>query len=166
MNQTNALSRLDGIKILKDIHITGTGSITINLLKVIGTVKITEQYAEILSIVSLLNATNVYIDLWDGTVSKDLSLDGAVLSGLPVESFFTKDLDSSKILSVFDASECNFSEIIKSKDIGVPFVISAKHGVDTFLRLNLTTTDTPIDFIIEAVFKFERTGGRSNLLFV
>jgi len=153
------------ITISKTIRVTGTGAIVANLLRVFGNVRIVDQSAVILAVTTLTNATNVYASLYDGTLDKDLTADGAVLSGLPVGSMFLKDQDITQAYSVLDASECQVNEILQDNKAGKPFTVTQKTGVDTFMRLHLTTTDAPVDFTVFVKFIFHKFDG-SNLVFV
>ena len=156
----------DEISINKNIRILGTGAITQNILQVFGSVRIMEQYFIIKSITSLNNATNLYADAHDGTDTELLTADGAILSGCMIDSMFTKDLEDSQIFSVCDCSQVRVNEITKEKYIGKPFIVTQKRLENTFIRLHLTTSDTPIDFILGVLFKFQRLGIGSNLVFV
>ena len=147
-------------------RITGTGALTASLLQFTGSVQIIEQYAKIVSKTTLTNATAVYADIWDGTVPTDLTLDGAVISGFSVESFFLKDQLASQTYSVLNADQARLSEVADSKKAGRPFIINAKPAVDNFIRFHLTTTDAPIDFTMEVHFTYRRLTANSSLAFV
>ena len=150
----------------KTVRVTGTGALAANILQVFGSVRIIEQFAVLKSITSLINATNVYADAYDGTNTELLTSDGAVLSGVSVGSLFTKDKDNTNIYSVSDASQVRVNEVLADKNVGKPFTVTQKNGADTFIRFHLTTTDTPVDFMMEVVFIFERHGSGSNLVFL
>lgn len=154
------------VEIIKELTISAAaGSHAINVFKLTGSVRIIEQVAEITEITTLTNCTGMYADLWDGTVSKSLTADGAVISGVPVGTMFTKDKDIAEIYSVSDASECQVSEVTTEEEFGRPFNITQKSGVDTFIRFHLTTTDDPISF--KMLLKFVYTpldGGCLELL--
>lgn len=162
----NGFGNGDEITIKKTLRVTGTGAITANVLQVYGNIRITEQYATIKSITTLVNATNVYADVYDGTNTIDVTADGAVLSGFPAESFFTKDKDSSETYTASKSDEVRFTEVSNESVVGKPFTVTQKNGADTFIRLHLTTTDTPVDFEIDIVFKYERLCVCSNLVFL
>ena len=86
--------------ISKLIRVVGTGSIVAPLLKLVGSVRVLEQYAIITAVTTLVNATAIYATLYDGTVSIDLTADGAVLSGAPVGTMFLKDQLAANAYSV------------------------------------------------------------------
>jgi hypothetical protein len=153
-------------KISKSLRVTGTGSITANVLKVIGTVNVISQYATLTNVVTLNNATGVYADVYDGTASLDLTADGAVLSGMVVGAFFTKDKDSSEVYTVSNADQVRKTEVTAEADIGKPFTITQKKDTDTFIRFHLTTTDNPVDFTMEVVFKYEVLSPGATLVFL
>ena len=140
--------------ISKLVRVTGTGSIVASLLQLVGSVRIIEQYAIITDITTLNNATAIYATIYDGTVSIDLTADGIVLSGAPVGTMFLKDQLAANAYSVNISDQCRMNEVIDTKKAGRPFTVTQKNGVDTFLRLHLTTTDAPVDFTVFVVFKY------------
>ena len=148
------MGRSAGYHIDKEITVTGTGAITANVLQLVGTVVITNQWAEITEITTLTNLTGMYADLYDGTNIINLTADGAILSGMPVGTFFTKDKVSSETYSVNDASQARMLETLIDKKSGRPFTITQKDGVDTFIRLHLTTTDAPVSFKVKVHFEY------------
>lgn len=154
------------IKIEKTFRIVGTGSLAPDVLKVTGTVRILEQYATITSVTTLNNATGVYADTHDGTNVINLTADGSVLSGCPVDSFFTKDKDSSETYSVAKADQVRMNEVSNEDAVGTPFTITNKNNTDTFIRFHLTTTDNPVDFTIKIVFKYNPLSPNSELEFL
>ena len=159
------LVRSSGFQIEKILRVTGTGAISANVLQLTGTVRVLNQWAEIMSITTLNNLTNAYASLYDGTLNKNLTADGLTLSGAPVGSWFTKDKVLSQPYSANIADECRILETTEDKRAGRPFTITAKNGSDTFVRFNLTTTDNPVDFIMMIWFEWlPRNGG--NLVFL
>jgi hypothetical protein len=156
-----AVQRLGGIEtICEDLHITGTGSLSAKIYQLHGSIRVLDQWALITEVTTLTNATGVYGDLWDGTVSKPITAiaPGAVLSGFSVGSYMGKDQLKSASMTVADASECQVIEA--SNRFAQPFTIMQKTGdVDTFVRLNLTTTDSPIDFKATVYFLWKPLDG-------
>lgn len=154
------------IKISKSVRVTGTGALTANVLQVVGTVNIISQYATITSVTTLTNATGVYATAYDGTNSIDLTADGAVLSGFPVGSFFTKDKDSTETYTASKADQVRKTEVTAEADIGKPFTVTQKNATDTFIRFHLTTTDSPVDFTMHVIFKYEPLSPGASLVFL
>jgi hypothetical protein len=152
--------------IQKTLRVIGTGSITANVLQITGTVRVIQQYATITSVTSLNNATGVYADAYDGTNAEILTADGAVLSGCPVNTFFTKDKDSSETYTVSKADQIRKTEVSAEAEIGLPFTLTQPYEIDSFIRLHLTTTDTPVDFKIHVVFKYLPLSPGSKLVFL
>jgi hypothetical protein len=150
----------------KTIRIQANNEIkSINVLQFIGTVEIISQYAEILSVINASNMTNVYADIWDGTNSKNLtkSSPGADFSGLCAGSFISKLGSITEEYEVNIATENRISDIDPG-DVGQPFLITAKNGVDNFIRLNFTT-NTILDFVMKVFFKYRIiNGGSLNFL--
>ena len=151
-----------GRKIKVSANITGNNnSYNVNVFQITGTVRILDQFAIITSITDLTNMTAVYADLWDGTNSEALTANGAVLSGAPVGTFFTKDKDVTEIYSVMKADQCRVNEVTADKNIGKPFTVTQKNGVNTYIRFNYTT-NTTLDFNMDIYFIYELMDG-SNL---
>jgi hypothetical protein len=152
------LSR-DGRIIETEAHIIGNNdSYKINIFKVTGTVRIVNQFAVIKEITNLTNMTNVYADLWDGSNSVNLTLDGAILSGVPVGTFFTKDQNVLQEYSVSIADQVRVNEVIDEKKVGKPFTVTAKNGVDSFIRF-CYTTNTILDFKMDVLFQWRAVDG-------
>jgi len=90
--------RVAGEIIEVPVTVGGTGAQVVNMFEITGTVKIYTQWAELTRVGTLLNLTGMYADVYDGINTILLTDDtpGAVLSGAPVGSFFTKDKISSQ----------------------------------------------------------------------
>lgn len=161
MNKVNV-----GEVISKTVRVTGTGSIVAPLLQLTGSVRILEQYAIISEVVTLVNATAIFATLYDGTNTVDLTADGIILSGAPVGTIFMKDQVAAQTYSVNVADECRMNELISDRNAGRPFTVTQKNNTDTFLRLHLTTTDSPIDFTVHVVFRFVALYNGSGLVFL
>jgi len=159
------IARNSGYHIDKEIDISATGSQTVNVLQLTGTVVITNQWAQITDVTTLTNLTGMYADLYDGTNSVALTDDGAVLSGAPAGTFFTKDKISSEVYSVNMSDECRMLETLLDKKSGRPFTITQKNNTDTFIRLHFTTTDAPVVFSVKIHFEFYPVNG-STLVFL
>jgi hypothetical protein len=151
---------------IQNAVITGTGAVALNLFQLNGAVRVIEQVAEIVEITTLANLTDMYADLWDGTVSIPLTkTTTANLSGLPVGTIFMKDRAAAEAFSILDASQCQISEVVTDRFMGRPFTIVQKTGdVDTFLRLRFDTTDAPVSFKINMHFIWQAVDGGSLTL--
>ena len=147
-------------EIVKLVTISAAAGVhAINLFKLHSTVRVLDQYAELMEVTTLTNCTNVYATLYDGTVSLDLTADGATLSGAPVGTVFTKNLELTQPFSVHMADQCRVTEVTHDKYVGKPFLITQKNGVDTFIRMHLTTTDNPVSFKMLLRFVYEPLDG-------
>ena len=136
-----------------DANITGTGAVNLNVFKYTGAIRVFRQWAQITSITTLTNMTDVYAQIWDGTVATDLTkTPGAVLSGVPVGTYFTKNRDASQTYTVLSADQARFTEDDSGRPR--PFTCNAKNGVDSYIRFNFTTTDSPIDFLMDIWFEW------------
>lgn len=155
------LFRVSGkIIMVEDVPITGTGSVNLNVFKVNGTIRVLNTWAEITEVTTLTNMTDVYADAYDGTLAIDLTKSpGAVLSGAPVGTFFTKDKASTETYSVALADQVRILEVTTKN--AVPFYVTQKNGVDTFIRFNFTTTDAPISFKMTVWFEYQEINGGS-----
>jgi hypothetical protein len=152
--------------IRKAIRVNGTGSLIANVLQLTGSCVVTNQYAIIKSVTTLTNATAVYASIYDGTVAEELTDPTGVLSGAPVGTLFLKDKVKTEPYSIMFADQGRANEITDAKKAGLPFTVTQKNGVDTFLRLHLTTTDNPVDFTAEVTFMYEELGSGSSLVFL
>lgn len=136
-----------------DFHIQANNeTVSKNLFRFVKTVEVMNQYAEVIEVTNTTNMTDVYLDIWDGSVSKNLTSPGEIFSGMGVGSFFSKMKDNTEGLVLHFCDCCYFTEL-KADIIGQPFVITAKEGVDNFIRLNFTT-NTILDFKIKAYIKY------------
>jgi 2-methylaconitate cis-trans-isomerase PrpF len=146
----------NGTKIaISEVHITGNNNTyNIPVFKVTGAIRVLDQYAIITETTNITNLTNVHSDLWDGSVSENLTLDGVTLSAAPVGTLFTKDQDVSKAYTVLLADQGRVNEITATKELGKPFLVIQKSGADTFIRFNYTT-NTVLDFKMELFFIYQ-----------
>ena len=155
----------DERKITTTKQITGiTGAQSLNVFQVTGSVIVTDQYAEIKATPTLTNCTNVYADFWDGTLAQDLTANGIVLSGVPVGTMFTKDKVAASTYTLCDASTGCINETTGDRKVGRPFTVTQKFGADSFIRMNLTTTDNPIDFTVYLEFRWRPINGGNLVL--
>jgi hypothetical protein len=167
MKTGNGAQPLEEIKIEKAVRITGgPGAITLNFLQLTGSVRVVAQYAVITEITTLTNLTGLQGTLFDGTVTQDLTAVGVALSGAPLGTLFTKDKVSTDPFSICVADQARYNEVTDEKKVGRPFTITQKNGVDTFVQLKMSTTDSPVDFIAHVTFCFIPLNGNSNLVFL
>jgi hypothetical protein len=165
LNSPYEILEREGRRVFVEANITGNNdSYNVNVFKIIGTVRILDQFALISEIANLTNMTGIYADLWDGTLATDLTADGATLSGLPVGSYLTKDRDAAEQYSVISAATGAVHEIGLGDDIGQPFTVTQKNGADTFIRFNYTT-NTVLDIVMQIFFKWQAVdGGKLELV--
>lgn len=159
------LYRGNGFVFDETVHITGvTGTVNLNVFKVIGTVRILDQWAAITDATTLTNMTDVYADVFDGTNTVDLTKSpGIILSNAPVGTFFTKDKISSETYTLNFADQVRVAEA--TNKVAAPFWVTQKNGADTFIRFNFTTTDNPIDFKMRVIFQWRPfNGGQLELV--
>ena len=125
-------------------------SAVVNLFKIHGTVEIINAYAEVMEVTTLTNCTGCYFDLYDGTVAIEITDNaGAVLSGAPVGSMILRTGIASQIATVVLSDQCRITETDSSKKTHQPFSCTQKNGVDTFIRAHYTTTDAPINAVVD-----------------
>lgn len=147
-------ARTAGFHITKTVSLSGTGSNTVNALQLTGTVRVLNQWAIITEADTLTNLTNMYATLYDGTNTVNLTADGMSLSGASVGSFFTKDQVAAQTYSLNLADEARLLETQEDRFSGRPFLITQKNGADTFIQINFTTTDNPVDVDLEIHFEY------------
>jgi len=161
LNSLSEIINRNGTKlIIEDVNITGNNnSYNINVFKFTGAIQILCQYAIITEVTDLSNMTGVYADIWDGSTSVNLTDDspGATLSGFSVGSMFTKDQAANQAYTVMNADQCRLSEP-GFNQVGRPFIINAKNGVDNYIRFNYTT-NTTLDFKMSVYFTYRTIDG-------
>lgn len=158
LNSPNEVLEREGVRVIfENVPITGNNlSYNINIFKLIGSVMVLDQYAIITEAIALTNMTDVYADLWDGTNSVKLTNGnpgGMTLSAAPVGTLFTKDLLASSPYSINTADQCRMLEP-GNRDIGRPFIVTQKNGVNTYIRFNYTT-NTNLDMKMTVYFKYK-----------
>jgi hypothetical protein len=101
----------------------------------------------------------MFATVWDGSNSDNLTADGAVLSGAPMGTFFTRDKESTQPYTVSFADEVRMTEPDNDKRIGFPFTITAKGISANYMRFHYSTTDDPVDFDLKIFFRFRTMNG-------
>lgn len=145
--------------------ISGTGTITANILLVTGSVQFVDQYGIITAVTTLTNATDVYFDVWDGTTAVPITkTTGGILSGFTVGGMFLKDQTVTTAISVMNADQARFNELSPNK-VGAPFIITSKNGATNYIRMHLTTTDNPVSFSATMHVTFRKLSHDGNLVF-
>jgi hypothetical protein len=150
----------DYISVEQEVHLQANNeTVNANVFKFTGSIEVVAQYAEVTEVTNATNITNVYADIWDGTNSKNLTAAGANFSGLTVGSFFSKLEAVTEEYVVHIASQNRVTEIT-ADNIGQPFLITAKQGVNNYIRFNFTT-NTTLDFKMKVFFKYRIINGGS-----
>lgn len=153
------MKRSTGFQTRKEVTVSaGVGSHVVNFFKVTGSVWILEQWAVITEVTDLTNCTAVYSTFYDGTNTVQITADGSVLSGLSVGSAFSKLQDETQTYTVIDASQARITVPGSIKKQAYPFVLTQKNGVDSFLRLHLSTT-SGVNFKIMTMFDWAPING-------
>lgn len=127
-----------------------------NVFRLLGSVKICSLTAVIVSATTLNNCTGLYFDFWDGTLASDITKTGGILSGMNVGTTLVKEFDDSIIVTILDNSTGVVSEPTSGKKSFSEFIIGQKFETDSFVRLNYTTTDAPINAQIEVFIEYEK----------
>ncbi len=159
INSPYEVLRREGNRVVVSSHITGNNDdYKIPVFKLIKSVTVADQYAEIKSITNLTNMTDVYADLWAdtggaGTIIDNLTAPGANLSGLSVDSMFTKDRESAEQYSILPSATGKVHEVRFGDDIGLPFTVTQRYGVDTYIRF-CYSTNTILDFWMDIFFRW------------
>jgi hypothetical protein len=133
-----------------------------------GSVEIANLYMRIIDITTLNNCTNLGIDIWDGSSSESLSRgapNGTDISGAPVGSYLVKGEDCTEDLVFLSGAAGNLFEPTYKK-VGYPLEISAKEGVDNFVRICFSTTDNPVDFTLCVCVRYDPLFPDSTVAFL
>lgn len=151
------------LKVTKTVNLLSAGSPhTLNIFKIIGTIEITEAHAFITRVTTLTNLTGLYFDLWDGTISVEITDSvGGVLSNAPVGTIVVKDKVASEIVTCIFADQCRVDEPAPDKKYHQPFTVTQKNGVDTYIRARFASTDNPVNFDIEFIVDYINVNGGS-----
>ena len=147
-----------GHKMEVEAVIGGTGAQTINVFQFTGTLRVLDQYAMITRVGTLTNFTGMYADVWDGTNSVLLTdnTPGASLSGAPVGTYFTKNMDETQPYTVLMSDEVRVDEPdAGDKKVSQPFTANPKNGATNYIRFHYNTTDNPVDFDMTIYFIYE-----------
>lgn len=140
------------------VNITGNGATVLNVFKFTGTVRILNQEAVIMAVTDIVTCSNVYATVYDGTNTKDLTADGIDLSGVSVDTYFTKDKIATETYSLNASDEVRVLETLDDRKAGRPFSVTAKNGVDNFIQFRFTG-DANTDFDMFVKFDFEIVNG-------
>jgi hypothetical protein len=163
-----SIYRESGVFISKEFTFeAGPGNIEADLAIVTGAALVLRQYSIVTEITTLNNATDIYAGLWDGTNLEKLTAGnpgGSVLSGCSVGTLLVKDENASSPASVLNADQGRSKEPI-TRDAGFPFLVNPKNGVQTTIRLFLTTTDNPASFKMKVFLEYRPMDG-GQLIFV
>jgi hypothetical protein len=140
----------------------GTGSHTLNVFKVTGSVLVTNQVGIIIDNTTLADCNQVYATYYDGTTSQDLTANGIDLSGVAVGTTFFKDKDPTQTYTMLDASAGQIYEPTSKKE-GQPFYCIQKNGADCYIQFNLTT-GASVDFAMYLEFTYKLINGATLTL--
>jgi len=150
--------------IQKSFHIQANNeTVNYNVLQFTGTIQIVNQWAEVTEVIAATNMENVYGDIWDGTNSKLITANTADFSGLVANAFFSKILDTTEEMILHNPTENRLTDVT-IEDIGQPFIITAKNGVNNYIRFNFTT-NTILDITLNIIFGYRVING-GTLAFV
>jgi hypothetical protein len=119
---------------------------SINIFKIIESVKIERLYAKVLDNTTLVNCTSASFDLFDGTNIIQITAPTGILSGVSIDSFIFKEGLYGDAFSINDAIVGAVQEqTYEGSNVFNAFILTAKYGADTYLRFTYTTTDAPIN---------------------
>lgn len=130
-----------------------------SLFKVTGSITIESIRGVVTDATVLNNCTAVKLYLDDGANPKNISDDGAILSGAGVGSIILKDQIALNNLTIVLSTECRVTERGNVDDMHQPFEVTQKNGVDTYLKFSYETTDTPINAKIKWFVRCSRIDG-------
>ena len=139
----------------------GAGAHAHNLFLVTGPIRIDELYGVVTTALAA-GLTAAYFDLWDGTLSVPLTLNTAVLTSLPVGSWFGKQDVAASVMTVQTSAAGALVEQAAGLAPMHPFEIVPKTAVATYLRLRYTSAGTASGVIeIKASYRSHGSGGLS-----
>jgi len=152
------LDRAGGHVISNDITINAdNASANVECFQITGSIEIYRIYGTIKTKTTLANCTAVYFDLFPtGWAAVAISKNNGVLSGLAVWAFFTKEAVATTTITIIDNALAVVTEPVTDKKQFTPFIVTQKTGVDTFIRFNYTTTDTPADAVFGIYVEYRK----------
>ncbi len=116
-----------------------------NIFQVTGTVEILSIHGGVSDATVLVNCTAAHLEMYDGSISTDMTRNQGVLSGVGVGTFIEKNATAASDFAVCDNATGVFTEPTSGNRSFAPFTITQKVGVATFIRFTYTTSDTPIN---------------------
>lgn len=119
-------------------HLTtfvGGGGGQDNLFKITGAVEIQFIYGHVETILSA-DVDNIYLDLWDGTVSVDITDNaGTDTASADVGSLFVKTQDASVVIAMLKSDQGRVQENTNFRKPLTPFILNQKKDTNTYIRL-------------------------------
>lgn len=129
----------------KEITLAGNaGPESVNIFQITGSCEIVSIYAAISEVTTLANLTAGHLELWDGSAAVDITLNDGVLSGMGVGTILSKNGLVTDTIGISDNSVGAVMEASTPAKAYVPFFVTQKTGVATYIRWTYTTTDAPI----------------------
>jgi hypothetical protein len=124
----------------------------IDICEFTGVIEILGLTAEVMTVNTLNNCTNVHFLVSDGTTDIVLTkATGANISGFNSGSFLIKEGNASVELSVADSNTITMIEGTTGGKARTPFILVANKGASNFIQFKYTTTDTPIDAELKVI---------------
>lgn len=113
----------------------GGGGSQDNLFKVSGCVEIHYIYGGVETVLSA-NVDDIYLDLWDGTVSVEITDNaGTDTNSADVGSIFIKSEIATTTITLLQSNQGRVEENASFRQPRTPFILNQKKDTDTYIRL-------------------------------
>ncbi|HUV82852.1 MAG TPA: hypothetical protein VMW53_07255 [archaeon] len=92
--------------------------------------------------------TKLYYDLYDRTNAVDITLDGTDCTNVEVASLLGRIDTSLAAVNLMDSDQARIVDGAVGLELSAPFIVNAKNGAATRMRLHFTSTGGPVDFTV------------------
>jgi len=116
---------------------TGSGPSSDNIFKISGCVEIHYLLGGVETALSA-DVDNIYLDLWDGTVSVEITDNGGGgtdTNSADVGSIFVKSEIATSPITLMQSNQCRVEENDSFRDPRTPFIVNQKKDTDTYIRV-------------------------------
>ena len=92
--------------------------------------------------------TKLFFDLYDQTNDVKITADGVDCSGVSLHALLGRLDQNGVIAHLMDTDQVRIVDGAVGLDLFAPFIVNAKNGADTRVRLNYTTDGGWVDFVL------------------
>ena len=116
---------------------------------VFGTVEVLRFWSHFTNVDNVAAApTKLHYDLYDQTNIVDITMDGVDCTGVELNALLGRIDKSTAAVNLMDSDQVRIVDGAVGLELSAPFIVNAKNGADTRMRLHFTSTGGPVDFTI------------------